>query len=477
MKYGVIKYRRKERVNIGDSIMLLGIRKLYEKMGINKDDIVEIYLHNLSCYDGDYVILPIAAWMDDYYMRNRLPFSPKIIPIFLGIHCISENGVIEALEPYSKFGPFGCRDEATMQTLRKNGLDAYIFGCMSFQSVETRKANNQKKIFLVEVPDKLYKYIPNELKENIVEEKHLYDFTDSNISLNRAEDMELELASSILEKYKNEAKFIVTSRLHCALPCIAMGIPVILLKKNSPFDKRNILFLDHRFSAYDKLLHFYRENEYENIDWNPAVANIEEIKTKQFYVAKRKIEEIRERYNDLCDISYYFERRNPNVYFSGVSVSYLTTKEKKLFLMGKSREKDLLSFIIRRDIRNMHLVIYGAGDKGKWMFSKFHEIMAKSKSCIYVDNDKKLHGKSLNGYKILHPSVLSKYVLKNTIIIIATSHSYDKASQNIAWDLCKNYSLKEGKNFFMLDKLILSAQVQISKEASLLSYEEDLTWY
>ncbi|WP_141082403.1 polysaccharide pyruvyl transferase family protein [Campylobacter devanensis] len=35
----------------------------------------------------------------------------------------------------------------------------------------------------------------------------------------------------LLQTYKNKAKLIATSALHCAAPCTAMGIPVILIAK------------------------------------------------------------------------------------------------------------------------------------------------------------------------------------------------------------------------------------------------------
>ncbi|MGU9957180.1 MAG: polysaccharide pyruvyl transferase family protein [Arenicellales bacterium WSBS_2016_MAG_OTU3] len=41
-------------------------------------------------------------------------------------------------------------------------------------------------------------------------------------------DAKMLLAQELLDRYKNEAELVITSRLHCALPCIAMGIPVLL---------------------------------------------------------------------------------------------------------------------------------------------------------------------------------------------------------------------------------------------------------
>ena len=41
----------------------------------------------------------------------------------------------------------------------------------------------------------------------------------------------MEEAELLLQRYAN-AKLVVTSRLHCALPCLAFGTPVIFISKN-----------------------------------------------------------------------------------------------------------------------------------------------------------------------------------------------------------------------------------------------------
>ena len=41
----------------------------------------------------------------------------------------------------------------------------------------------------------------------------------------------MKLAQQVLNQYA-KAKLVITSRLHCALPCLALGTPVVLLKRN-----------------------------------------------------------------------------------------------------------------------------------------------------------------------------------------------------------------------------------------------------
>jgi hypothetical protein len=42
------------------------------------------------------------------------------------------------------------------------------------------------------------------------------------------EEQKFEIAESYLRDYA-QAKLVITSRIHCALPCLAMGVPVIFI--------------------------------------------------------------------------------------------------------------------------------------------------------------------------------------------------------------------------------------------------------
>lgn len=50
----------------------------------------------------------------------------------------------------------------------------------------------------------------------------------------QTEEEKFEYADSCLKKYA-KAKLVITSRIHCALPCLAMGTPVIFLNSFNSF--------------------------------------------------------------------------------------------------------------------------------------------------------------------------------------------------------------------------------------------------
>lgn len=500
MKYGVITYARYAGVNIGDNLMSLGIRGIYKKMGIRDEDIVDIYVsredlayiddkylgessesvfeYNLDSYDGDeYILLPMASWMEYDFVREKwFPLPPKIIPVFIGVHCIAPDSFQQYLREYKHLGPIGCRDVMTMQCLRKAGLDAYTLGCLSIQAVDRREeTEEQNKIFLVNVPKKLKSYMPEYLLKDAVEMTHDYKF-DGNLKATERAKLESDMLKEQLETYKKYAKLVVTSKLHCALPCIAMGIPTIVVRYTHIPKYNDVTVFDSRYTGLDKFMNIYEYDDFDKIDWNPDKPNIEEFKEKQLRQAIKMINDVYDKYNELADISAFFESSPRSNYFSPSLIGYLSKKQKEDFYCGKTKYKNILEVIIDKYLYETHLIIYGAGDKGKWIYTKLKDEINMAKSCIYVDNSEEKHGKKIWGINILSPKVIEKYPKGKYVIIIATTHSYDKVAQEIAKSLKNDYSLFEGKDYFMLDKIIKSDSMPLSKISASVSYNWDKIW-
>ncbi len=77
-------------------------------------------------------------------------------------------------------------------------------------------------IYLVDVDLNAIKdYIPKELLSKIIIITHVFDGTDhTNESIKRTKALEL------LQLYE-DAELVITSRLHCALPCLSFETPVL----------------------------------------------------------------------------------------------------------------------------------------------------------------------------------------------------------------------------------------------------------
>lgn len=83
-----------------------------------------------------------------------------------------------------------------------------------------------------------------------------------------------EAARSLLAKYAEEATLVITSALHCAQPCLALGIPVVFIEP----DKDDATA--ERFSSFRGIIPIWNKEDLENgkVDFSPEVPNIEPLK-------------------------------------------------------------------------------------------------------------------------------------------------------------------------------------------------------
>lgn len=293
MKYANIIFDRNGRLTIGDDIQLIAIENIYKQMGINTSDIVRIPFHRLSEYDGDYAVLPISFPFYGYHTDLRITqFSPKIIPVFLAISLLADDLSERETEYLKRFEPIGCRDEYTMINLRKHHILAYLNGCMTMTLPQRDKNISGDKIYCIDIQEELKKFIPYKIRENAVYTSHTFYKEEL------PEGPEAK-ARALLEEYRCHAKMVITSRLHGALPCIAMGIPVVFAK-----DK-----LSFRFLGANQLTHVYTKKEFSEIDWDPKPVEYSSIKNKMLETAMWRIQEAADKYQNIFELSTFFESK------------------------------------------------------------------------------------------------------------------------------------------------------------------------
>lgn len=347
MKFANILFdgNRTGAINLGDDIQLLAIQNIYDYMNIPKEDIVRIGLTELSTYDGEYVILPISfplyGYRKDLYITM---FSQKIIPVFLALSIMSNNITEEELIYLRRFEPIGCRDIYTMNLLREKNILAYMSGCMT--ATFPRKAKEGRdKIYIVDIPEPDLKYIPENIRKNAI-------FT-SQIKYN-CENPELT-AKEYLDNYAETAKLVITSRLHCALPCTAMGIPVVLIKDRYSF----------RFPTISKYIPVYTKDKYNEINWNPDVVNYEDNKIKILNFVTKRLKNAYSKYTEMFDISYYYETNNSIDSFyiehydniiEYLNKNYTKTNKLNYAVWGITQKADMICSYLENHYPNSKLV-------------------------------------------------------------------------------------------------------------------------
>lgn len=253
MKYGLLTYDENKKVyNVGDNVQSLAAKQFLPRV----DELVN--REKLADYRGGKTKLILNGWFT-HNIHNWVP-SDDIEPLFVSFHInnsaapymLSEKGIAYL----KKHEPIGCRDQFSADTLREKGIDAYFTGCLTL-TLDTYKADDSERGDDIYIVDPLYSYptlekvtynykrflhsiLDGKLFKLGAKKKHLGKFIDADLlktakyvnqepPANSHTDAEkFALAEEILHKYAR-ARLVITSRIHCALPCLAMGTPVIFV--------------------------------------------------------------------------------------------------------------------------------------------------------------------------------------------------------------------------------------------------------
>lgn len=236
--------------------------------------------------------------MNGWWMHNDTNFPPhrNVNPLYIAFH-IEKKGLVspKAIKHYKKYEPIGCRDLHTTNLLKKKGVDAYFSGCLTLTLKNPFTNPKRDKIYIVDahLSSKVtYPWGSNDLLQKLIP-KHIR---------NQAEYIEHEIPESIdkddmyarqkyvqdlLNKYA-QARLVITSRLHCALPCVAYNTPAIVLFSG--------LHTDNRYGGLKDFVHGYSSIE-DKIDFdfeNPkpklTIEELNELQTKIRNDIQRRVE-------------------------------------------------------------------------------------------------------------------------------------------------------------------------------------------
>ena len=236
MKFGLLKYSRSR--NFGDQIQSLAAKQYLPIVNnlIDRD--------YLSEYDKDEKVKLI---MNGWFMAEpqNWPPSPFIIPLLISFHITHDyeaNKKLfsqEAIAFYKKNEPVGCRDYYTLDLLVKHGINAYYSGCLTLTLgnkylVKPRTENIYMVDVLYKVGEKKLNW-RGRLKRKWLIKQLIPDYILDKANMitqvlpkDTVEAQKFEIAEEALKKYAT-AKLVITSRIHCALPCIALNTPVLFI--------------------------------------------------------------------------------------------------------------------------------------------------------------------------------------------------------------------------------------------------------
>ncbi len=209
MRVAVLDYSNTD--NIGDNIQSLAVAQhLDQEYSYADRDF-------LNRFTGD----PVAVVMNGWFTHEpeNWPPSPSIVPIFFGFHLVpAVYEVVAKRKDYlAQFAPIGCRDEATAEVIRSWGIDAYVSGCATMTFPTRSREPRERRLILV---DQKRRELTREGRQGAVSVSHMVPSYYSS-------QLKFAVAKELLNFYRDFAGQVVTTRIHCAMPCTAMGIPVV----------------------------------------------------------------------------------------------------------------------------------------------------------------------------------------------------------------------------------------------------------
>lgn len=253
MKHALLTYQEGERTfNLGDNVQSLAARQFLKK------DPILINRERLYHYDGDEVKLIMNGWFT-HNLFNWVP-SKAIHPLFVSFHLNSSAAPFllndESVAYLKKHEPIGCRDKFTVKLLNEKGVDAYFSGCMTL-TLDNYKVHDSLRGEDIYIVDPFYNYptfpsVTSSLRQfaRSVLNGDVFKIFRKNRDLKKiihsdlfkqakyktqvlpkgllSDEDKFLLAEDYLSDYA-KAKLVITSRIHCALPCLAMGTPVIFI--------------------------------------------------------------------------------------------------------------------------------------------------------------------------------------------------------------------------------------------------------
>lgn len=312
MKYALFEHTQNNLglVNIGDHIQSCAAEQFLPSV----DFYVERDALNKETYDEAKIIM--NGWFTD--APHNWPPNPNLIPLFVSFHLQPSSAKIMLSKPENvnylkEHGPIGCRDYKTLEILQSHGIESYFSFCLTTTlDVKYKSEERTDEVYIVDPlygydkgmlskmdPVQVLKKFPwkklGKLKDYFKPKAELTDyipqevidgaiFTDHYASA-KLDNKELYAqAKELLNRYAR-AKYVITSRIHCALPCLALGTPVLFVMEGLTDEKQHMSrfrgILDHMNiltnqpkkeldALFGKPMNVYHPSE---IDWNNVPAN------------------------------------------------------------------------------------------------------------------------------------------------------------------------------------------------------------
>jgi hypothetical protein len=186
--------------------------------------------------------------------RYNWPPPSNICPIFISFH-VSKDFLVknpDSIQYLKKHEPIGCRDMTTLEKCKAAGIKAYYSGCLTL-TMDSLHTSNDGSTYVVDTrigptttPNTTVKAGATKSGKTVHHISHS-PYTGSNSEL-------FKKAYDLLVRYSRADK-IITSRLHCCLPCLAMNKSVTFQSpRGVPFKRVNEWGSKGRFTGLKDIM-------------------------------------------------------------------------------------------------------------------------------------------------------------------------------------------------------------------------------
>jgi len=240
-----------KRNNLGDLIQGIAAEQFLPNQSISVDR------EQLNSFSEEPGFLIGNGWYQHEF--DNFPPPPNIIPFYISVH-IAKSDFIKlkrVREHFKANAPIGCRDIKSVWLMRGFGISSYYSSCLTLTFKSKNLANQSKTEIIwvdnidhpvpLEIELKLNELIPNGFVKISHDPLSRFSTFDTYVANNKI------TVNELIERY-SEAKLVLTTKIHCALPCIGMGIPVILIHPNPSDPRLTVLNQLIKIISYDELI-------------------------------------------------------------------------------------------------------------------------------------------------------------------------------------------------------------------------------
>jgi hypothetical protein len=222
--------------NLGDTIQSLAARRFLPRVD------VLIPRERLSELPGG-ADGPVRTILNGWFMHETdfWPPHPAIEPLLISMHFVQGGRPRlrrwvrsrmermlsgEGAEFLRRWGPVGARDIFTLEQLERRNIPAYHSGCLTLTLPRDDRVVRTDTIVACDLPPAALAYVRRIATGPVEEVTHLGGEHLDAAGRDAA-------AGALLDLYAGAAA-VVTTRIHAALPCLALGTPVLLVHEARP---------------------------------------------------------------------------------------------------------------------------------------------------------------------------------------------------------------------------------------------------